>query len=194
MDARTSVCRASWLSALVLLAALAMALESCGSSTTTAWAGPQRSKVSTSTGTATATMTPPAHRSGAVTLSVGQAHFASSATIVIVVHNAGSTDIYAREQSTSCSMILLQRLVNGVWQPVSPCLDGFPHSTISTVAPGSAVSVELAPQSASSVEGEGGSGTAWPSGTYRAALSYTASQSANFGQGTLVYSDTFSVG
>ncbi|HEU5440102.1 MAG TPA: hypothetical protein VFU88_12510 [Ktedonobacterales bacterium] len=194
MDARKGVRRAA-LSALVLLVALPAALDACGSATTTGRPALPAANASASAGAAATATTMPAPRSNStVALTIGQAHYSSSASIGVTIHNAGSTTVYAREQSTNCSMVSLQRLVNGTWQPVYPCLDGRPHTTLGYVAPGAAVPVELVPQSAGSVEGGGSGGASWPAGTYRAALSYTTSQSTAFGQGTLVYSSTFAVG
>ncbi len=183
---------------LALGCVLVFILASCGVTTHGAAGGPP-SAASPATATAVASApvatttegTTSGATGGAVTLSVGGARYATSDRILVTIHNAGGTTIYAQQHNTSCSMILLQRLSGGVWLPVFPCVNGLPHPTVGRVAPGSAFGVPLVPVVTGDAEGT--DGVTWPVGTYRAALHYTTSQTASFGQGTTVYSATFSV-
>lgn len=153
-------------------------------------ASPATPTAAASASAATHTATTSGPTGGAVTLSLGAQSYATTDRIVITIRNGGAT-LYVQQHNTSCSMISLQRLVNGVWQPVFPCVNSFPHPTVSRVAADSSVAVPLVPVVTGDAEGTGG--VTWPAGTYRATLLYTTSQTASFGQGTTVYSGTFTV-
>lgn len=153
-------------------------------------ANPAAATASASASAATATATASGATSGAVTLSVGAGQYSASDRVVVTIRNGGDTTIFAQQHNTSCSLILLERLVNGAWQPVYPCNDGFPHPTVGEIAAGNAKVVQLVPIVTGNAEGIGGQ---WQAGTYRAALSYVTSQTASFNQGTIVYSGTFAI-
>ena len=177
--------------------ALVVLLAGCGVTTTGAGdAGPASSPTanpataSASASAATATATASGATSGAVTLSVGAGQYSASDRVVVTIRNGGDTTIFAQQHNTSCSLILLERLVNGAWQPVYPCNDGFPHPTVGEIAAGNAKVVQLVPIVTGNAEGIGGQ---WQAGTYRAALSYVTSQTASFNQGTIAYSGIFTV-
>lgn len=181
---------------LALGCALVLVLAGCG--VTAGGAAGSSSATSPATATSSATAaTKTANAStatgGVVTLSVGAAQYAASERIVVTIHNTGGDTLYVQQHNTSCSMILLQRLVTGVWQPVYPCINGFPHPTIGRVTPDSSFAVQLVPVVSGDAEGAGG-GIAWPAGTYRASLHYVTSPTASFSQGTTVYSAMFAVG
>lgn len=154
-------------------------------------ASPATPTAAASASAATHTATTSGPTGGAVTLSLGAQSYATTDRIVITIRNGGGATLYVQQHNTSCSMISLQRLVNGVWQPVFPCVNSFPHPTVSRVAADSSVAVPLVPVVTGDAEGTGG--VTWPAGTYRATLLYTTSQTASFGQGTTVYSGTFTV-
>lgn len=183
---------------LVVGCALVLVLAGCG---VTARGGAAGSSNATNPATATAvasasaatkTAAPTGASRGAVTLSVGGASYATSDRIVVTIHNGGGNTLYIQLHNTSCSMILLQRLAGGVWQPVFPCVNGFPHPTFGHVAPDSSFAVQIVPVVTGDAEGTGG--MTWPAGTYRATMHYTTSQATSISQGTTVYSGTFSVG
>lgn len=186
---------------LAFACALVAALAGCGV-TTAGGAGntatpsnptvnPATATASASASAATATATASGATSGAVTLTVGASHYSTSDPIVVTIHNGSKDTTYAEQHNTSCTTILLERLVNGAWQPVYPCVNGFPHPTVSQVAADSTQVVQLVPIVTGDAEGAGG--VQWPAGTYRAVLNYTTSQTAAFSQGTIAYSGTFVV-
>lgn len=182
--------------ACALVASLVALLAGCGVTTTggvgtsSTASNAATATVSASASAAAATATASGAAAGAVTLSVGASRYAASDRIVVTIHNGGDTSIYAEQHNTSCSLILLERLVNGAWQPVYPCNNGFPHPTVSQLAAGSTQAVQLVPI----VTGDAAAaGSEWQAGTYRAGLSYVTSQAASFSQGTIVYSGTFAV-
>lgn len=185
---------------LALGCALVVLLAGCGVTTAgsledTSGASSTTTNAATATASArasaaTATTKASGATSGAVTLSVGAGHYSTSDRVVVTVRNIGDTTIFAQQHNTSCSLILLERLVNGAWQPVYPCNDGFPHPTVGEITPGSTKIVQLVPIVTGNAEAIGGQ---WQTGTYRAALSYVTSQTASFSQGTVVYSSTFAV-
>ncbi|HEX6798425.1 MAG TPA: hypothetical protein VF116_12015 [Ktedonobacterales bacterium] len=162
--------------------------DTSGTSSTTA--NPATATASASASAATATATASGATSGAVTLSVGAGQYSASDRVVVTIRNGGDTSIFVQQHNTSCSLILLERLVNGAWQQVYPCNDGFPHPTVGEVAAGSAKVVQLVPLVSGNAEA---TGSQWQAGTYRAALSYVTSQTTSFSQGTVVYSSTFAV-
>jgi hypothetical protein len=113
-------------------------------------------------------------------------------TIALTVRNGSGQTIYVEAHFTDCSIIALERFVAGAWQPVTGCVDGFPHPYVERIPPGTTLAIQL-----TSVSGTGGAtesaSSSWPAGTYRAELMYTTSATAAFAQGTAVYSATFSV-
>lgn len=188
--------------ALAFACALAVLLAGCGVSATGDTGGASSvSHPATAIATPTATAGTPAHTatapasnsaSGMVTLAVVKAQFMPSEHILLTIHNGGSIPIMAEEHGTSCTMVLLEQLVNGVWQPVLPCVEGFPHPIVGQVPPETTIGVQLLPIATGDAEGTGG--MQWPAGTYRAALDYVTNQTTSFSQGTIVYSATFAVG
>jgi hypothetical protein len=177
---------------------LMLAVAACGTAGTNgnanrAYDAPPASTTATTTASATiahpSTATPKS-TGGAVALSVGAAQYAGSSRVAITLHNGRSATIYAQEHGTSCSLVVLERLVNGVWQPVFPCADGFPHPQIVRVDPGAALTIHIAPVVTGDAQGLGAT---WPAGTYRARLQFVTSETIPFSQGAVVYSTTFTV-
>jgi len=70
-----------------------------------------------------ATPTPPPHslRTGPVTLNASAAVYQPGATIVFTLNNQSGQTIHFPNHLTDCTVVLLQRLVNGIWTPVAPC-------------------------------------------------------------------------
>ena len=184
---------------IALGSALALVLAGCGTSPSGGVNGPSHAATSTTatasasagTSASSATATASGATSGAVTLMVGAAQYAVSDRIIVTIRNGSSATIYVQQHNTSCSMILLEHVVNGAWQPVLPCVNSFPHPTVGRVMPGASFSVQLVPIVSGDAEATGG--VQWPVGTYRAMLLYTTSQTTPVAQGTASYSGTFAV-
>jgi hypothetical protein len=190
---------------------IALTIAACGATPSTAGTGyapsaqsPAAQSPATQSGTTPASTTTttsavaspspqPIPGAAAVVLVPGTTHYAVSDTITITVQNTTGRTIYALAQFTGCSIISLEHRVGENWQPVQLCNGGSPHPSITPIAPGGEAAIQLAAVTASSGAG-GGATTQWPTGTYRAELTYTTSASEPFGQGTPAYSATFVIG
>lgn len=191
--------RAALVALILLIAATisACALKSGSASagTTTSSTGhatPITTAVHTST--ITPTVTPkPSSTTGQIRLLPSAARYSASDVITVTIHNGTDTTAYAMAHFTDCSIILVERQVEGSWHPVNQCADGNPHPVVTQIAPGAETTVQVAATSASS-DAQADAMSQWPAGIYRAELTYTSSQSAAFGTGTSVFSSIFIVG
>ncbi|MBF6590783.1 MAG: hypothetical protein IVW57_09680 [Ktedonobacterales bacterium] len=157
-------------------------------------------------GTTLATIGPDAHLSqslprptftmattpGRVTLATNQARYQPCDTIAVGIANGLTTPIYATDHHTSCSLVTLQRLVNGTWQTQGSCAIGT-LTHVLTLAPGAVTGQTL-------TAGRGFGPSAWPAGTYRLVFTYSLSggESAVLPLytsvlGGVVYSASFSI-
>ena len=126
--------------------------------------------------------------SGPVAVAVDEPQYTPADTIVVRIHNGLATPIFARDERSDCTLVDLERWVNGSWQVVAPCVNMRPAPHFVQLAPGAALTQQLAPGQSDS------SGDAWPAGTYRIAFAYVTSADQPFGQSTVVYSASFAVG
>lgn len=150
--------------ALCLLACLFLA--ACGVSTATGQDGQLASTHTTpspSLAPSASSTSLPVH---GVTLTVAQATYARSSTIIVTLTNGGASPIFAYDHQTSCTILSLQRQTSGGWQTVGECALGVLTRQVEIHA-GETMKIALAP----------GAGTIraapWPAGTYRAVLRYT---------------------
>lgn len=142
----------------------------------------------------TPTATPkPSSATGQIRLIPGAARYSASDVITVTIHNGTSRTAYAMAHFTDCSIILVQRNVEGSWVPLNQCADGNPHPFVSQIGPGTETAVQLTSSSASS-DAQASATSGWPAGIYRAELTYTSSQSAAFSGGATIYSTIFVVG
>jgi hypothetical protein len=58
---------------------------------------------------------------GPVTLNASASVYQPGDTIVLILNNQSGQTIHFPDHLTDCTVILLQRLVNGIWTPVAPC-------------------------------------------------------------------------
>ena len=137
-------------------------------------------------GTPRASATPrPTSGPGQVTVAVDKTHYAPTDTITVTILNGLATTISTTDHQTNCTVVMLERLVNGAWQPVGACRLMTPTRVV-PISPGTTVQ-------------QLGS-TAWPAGTYRVAFRYFTEPDGESGQATasaqggLVYSATFTIG
>jgi|SRR6185312_4077686 len=180
------------------LCALALMIAACGlqageanGRTTTSAAGQTMSMTAAAH---TPTITPkPSSGTEQIRLVSDSSHYATSDAITITIRNSTSNTVYAVAHFTDCSIILIERFVASSWQPTNLCANGYPHPTITQVAPGAESAIRVSPSSASS-NAQADATSHWPAGTYRAGLTYTSSLSAAFGAGTTIFSTTFIVG
>ena len=186
----------------ITLAALALALAGCGrtSATGQGLAGAQpgakgatstAAVVSTQTlqkgpqGTATAgsggnTTTGGHVSAGAVTVTLSSGHYGAGQAVTAFINNGLATPISAGDHQSACTMVGLQRNVNGAWQEVGECRT----ETLTRIVPinaGTSVAQPL--------------GGNWLAGTYRIAFSYVVgSDDTAPGPGGNVFSATFTIG
>lgn len=135
----------------------------------------------------------PSSGTGQMRLIPGAAHYAPSDTITVTIHNGTGATVYALAHSTDCSVILIQRFLAGAWQPVHPCVGGFPHPVVTEIGAGATTTVNLPPMAPGS-DAQPGVSPQWAAGTYRAALMYTSSRSATLSGGQVILSSAFVVG
>lgn len=132
--------------------------------------------------TVSGTVTP-----GQVTLTVDQAHYGPCDRIAVRIANGLSTPISAADHQTGCSLIALEREINGAWLRVPPCLLQTPTRLLSI--PPEVVVLQQIPPGRDSLHGAG-----WAAGTYRATFTYLLGPAATSTQGATVTSAPFTIG
>jgi hypothetical protein len=133
-------------------------------------------KISTGGGSAVASTTVPSPAAtkttlptapaGVVSLSVGAMSYHSTDTISVTLSNQSTQAIYFPDHLTNCTVIQLQRQVQGTWENVNICLLLTP-TALHRLDAGKALAVALAASSA----------RPWIPGLYRATLRYSTSPS-----------------
>ncbi len=118
---------------------------------------------------------------GEVRVVLSSTSYAQGELMTVTIENGLAQAISATDHKTSCSLIQLEKLVNGVWQPVGTCRLQTPTRVVDLAA-GSVT--------AQSVGVPGGQNAA---GTYRATLSYSVPGGGAMGQSGPAHSQTFAV-
>jgi hypothetical protein len=131
------------------------------------------------------TTLPPGVTVGQVQIAVEGNQIGPCDTIALWAGNGLQQSIYTTDHHSACTIVTLQRQVNGAWQSVANCLLAT-ATKIVEVPSMQAAFVQLKPGAT------GAQGGAWPSGTYRATFSYSLASNGN-GQQTAVDSVTFTV-
>lgn len=158
---------------MLLPFALALWLAACGVSSSTSLGGATGTPTHAASETVTtATMTPrPAVTStespvSDVTLSTDNTTYSPSSTITVVLVNHRSSRIVTYDHQTSCTILTLQRQTATGWQNVGGCALGIATRQV-TIDAGQTMKIALSPG--------GGQirATPWPTGTYRAVLSFS---------------------
>ncbi|MBF6590784.1 MAG: hypothetical protein IVW57_09685 [Ktedonobacterales bacterium] len=129
---------------------------------------------------------------GQLTTTSDRSRYSLCDTIQVVIANGLQASVTAADHQTSCSLVTLQRLVNGTWAPQGRCPLETP-TRLYEIAPGTAIAQQLTPGSGS-FSRTGASG--WAAGTYRIAFTYfTGSASSRASrQNPPIYSATFTIG
>lgn len=122
----------------------------------------------------------PAGSTGPVTLGIGAASYQTTSTITVTLSNHSTQTIYFPDHLTNCTVVLLQRQVNGNWEAVNKCALAI-LTRWHSLAPGQSLTVNLAPSPS----------RPWTAGIYRATLSYRTSSRS--GPQTTIYSPGFQV-
>jgi hypothetical protein len=104
-----------------------------------------------------------------VTLTINKTQFGAEDPVIVTVHNGLTQTIWLGDRRTGCPSVVLERQVNGQWQPVNRCALG-PKPRSTALAAGAETVVQL--DATTGID----TGAGWPAGTYRATLSYTTDQ------------------
>jgi hypothetical protein len=126
--------------------------------------------------------------SGPVTLALDKPQYTPADTIVVTIHNGLATPIFARTGHSDCTPVDLERWANGSWQVEAPCGNALPTLHASRIAPSAILMQQLAPGQSDFAP------DLWTAGTYRIAFAYVTSADQPFGQSTVVYSASFTIG
>lgn len=111
------------------------------------------------------TTLPPGVTNGQVQVVVESGDYTSQSTIFAWAGNGLSQCIYATDHHSVCSIVVLERQVDAVWQPQAMCPLATPTRTIA-LPPMQAAFIRLTPTATNGQQG------AWQTGTYRVAFSY----------------------
>ncbi|HLX59405.1 MAG TPA: hypothetical protein VKR83_20495 [Ktedonobacteraceae bacterium] len=159
-------------------------LIGCGQPTTTGTTG---LFTATTTPSPKATYTPTrTANTGPVTLHVDAQSYRSNDTITVTLNNQSNQTIYFPDHLTNCSVILLLRL------PVQPLNSDSGQAVINPCRTEIATRIHSLPAGQNLVVKLIAPATGWPSGLYRAALSYFTSLSLK--APTTIYTTAFTVG
>ncbi len=164
---------------VIMISAL---LTGCGQNSSTG-GGTNATPTPTNVPSPAVTHTPlPTATTGPVTLSVGATTYHATDTISVTLSNQGTQAIYFPDHLTNCTVIQLQRQVNGDWQNVNKCLLMTP-TRLHKLDAGKSLTVDLVSSSSTVYR-------PWPVGLYRATLRYSTSQTFS-GLTTTIYSAGF---
>ncbi len=131
------------------------------------------------------TTLPPGVTVDQVQVVVESVSYGPDSTILAWAGNGLSQCIYATDHMSDCSIVVLERQVNGGWQPQADCHASSPARMV-TLPPMQAAFIRLMPGATEAQHG------VWPVGTYRVAFIYRLEQ-ASTGQAVEVDSTTFTI-
>jgi hypothetical protein len=126
--------------------------------------------------------------SGPVAVMVEKSSYAPDDTLVASIHNGLAKPIFARDERSDCTVMDLERWVNSSWQIQAPCVNMQPAPHVVQVALDAVLTQQLAPGLSDATVGS------WSAGTYRIAFAYVTSADQPFGQSTVIYSASFTIG
>ncbi|HEV7129022.1 MAG TPA: hypothetical protein VGN32_16440 [Ktedonobacterales bacterium] len=172
---------------------LSVGLVACGVAPQLGASGSATAGAATQTASAhaSATQTPLAGQSGGVSLTLNHSHYAATDAIAVTIHNGLSTAILTATDHSNCTVVSLERLMNGVWQVTAVCAGALPAPRVVSIASGDMLTQSLALRQGVAVADH--TGSTWPAGLYRFMLLYVTDPHAPIAQGTAVYSATFTV-
>lgn len=133
-------------------------------------------------GAATASSSPvPGSHSGSVTVQISASHYHTQDTIGVTISNGTSQTISFADHQSNCTMVLLQHQNAANWEPVNICKLMTLTRFLSLKA-GQSTTATLRT-----------AGTAWQTGEYRVAFSYSAGADGQPGSSGVAYSPVFQV-
>jgi hypothetical protein len=125
---------------------------------------------------------------GLVSLSASQAQYSTPDAIAVIVHNGLASPIFAQDNHTGCTIVQLELASGGDWQAMGACVNWPTHPHVVEINSGMSMTVYLRPATEANLD------SGWPSGMYRATLTYVTGTNEPIGQGTTVASQTFAIG
>jgi hypothetical protein len=125
---------------------------------------------------------------GPVSLSASQARYNSADAITVSVHNGLASPIFAQDNHTGCTIVQLELASSGDWQGVGACVNWPTHPHMVEISSGQSMMVYLRPATEANLD------SGWPSGMYRATLTYITGNNEPIDQGTTVVSQSFAIG
>jgi hypothetical protein len=131
------------------------------------------------------TTLPPGVTVGQVQVVVESGEYSRDSTIFAWAGNGLSQCIYATDHQSGCSIVVLERQVNGEWQPQASCRSATPTRSVA-LPPIQATFIRLTPPAA------GAQQATWQAGIYRVAFGYRLHADGS-GQPIDVYSTTFTI-
>jgi hypothetical protein len=106
---------------------------------------------------------------------------------VVTIHNGLAQPIFARDTHADCTVVQLERLQGGAWQSDPSCIDRQPAPHLDRIDAG-----DILTQTIPGLNDF--TSASWPTGTYRAAVTFTVGPDQSFQQSTIAYSPSFLVG
>jgi archaellum component FlaG (FlaF/FlaG flagellin family) len=103
---------------------------------------------------------------GPVTITINALTYRTNDTITVTLNNRGSQAIFFVDQHTNCTVLLMQRQVDGKWQNIENCYVAR-RSIWSTLNPGQQLQVKLNPPRGN-----------WLPGRYRVNLDFSIGQTS----------------
>jgi hypothetical protein len=165
------------LAALLGVSALA---AGCGSITQAGPAAQGTDSTPQASSTVSQTATASGHLTGGqVTLTLDKQRYGARDAVVVTITNGSSRTIWAADHQTSCTVLVAEHAQSGGWVPVAMCRLMTPTRLTPLSAGATIVHLDT---------------SAWPAGSYRITLTYSAGDEGTSGPGGIVHSAEFTVG
>lgn len=129
---------------------------------------------------------------GVVTTALGQATYQAGQTIVGMVLNGLGQSIYSADMKTDCSIVTLEQLKNGSWEPVPGC-NSLRAPTVVEIGTMRGQGVSINPLSTNFGVAPASKTPAFGAGTYRLRFSYRLAPQPEGEEPLVVFSETFAV-
>lgn len=113
-----------------------------------------------------------------VTLQVGATSYSRGSSISVTIKNQSGQTIYFADHRTNCTVLLLERQVNGSWEPVAPCKLMI-ATRLHSLKTGETSTITII------------TSNQWPTGHFQARLDYSFKQNPGVNGPTPVYSSQF---
>lgn len=176
-----------WLTGVMLVVGL-LTLAACGGS-----AGNQPHVAGSAGAPTTKPAADPTAETGTVTVVPAATTYGTAQVISVTVHNGLAGAIFALGNHTGCTSVQLEQAHGAGWQAIAGCMSDEPHPRLLEIKAGTSMTILLTPQQSAGADAAQAADvhSTWPTGTYRAALTYVTSPDEAFSQGVTVSSTPF---